>query len=68
MSAVGWASEFQEDFSTVGGIKHKNTSKGSEFRPLNFTVADFDQLSEQADELTKLGRQIMGGGELKNHK
>jgi hypothetical protein len=55
---VGWASESQEDFSEVSGVKHKNTSKGAEFRPRSYTKADFDQLSEKADELSKLVNRL----------
>ena len=55
---VGWASEYQEDFSTVDGVKHKNTYKGTEFRHLHYTRADFDDLSEQADELFKLVNRL----------
>jgi hypothetical protein len=57
---VGWASAEQEDFSSVTGIKFKNTNKGPEFKDLSYTVKDFDDLSTQADELTEIIRAIQG--------
>jgi len=57
---VGWASPADEDFSKVAGWKFKNTNKGVEFRGLDYTAADFDSLSEQADELATLINRLVG--------
>jgi hypothetical protein len=65
---VGWASESQEDFSTVAGIKTINTARGIEFRSLNWNEAEFDQLSEEADELTKLVNRLWGTAYMKIFK
>ncbi|MCM3903661.1 MAG: hypothetical protein ND866_18325 [Pyrinomonadaceae bacterium] len=57
---VGWASSQQEDFSSVSGWKFENTKKGSEFRPLKYSVAEFNELSAEADELTNAIGRIKG--------
>jgi hypothetical protein len=65
---VGWASEDQEDFTTVDGIEFKNTTKGPDFRPLTYTAAEFDKLSAQADELVKLVDRLWGAVQMKTLK
>ena len=57
---VGWAAPSDEDFSSVTGWKHKNTSQGAEFRPVDFTKADFDTHSVEADALTGIVNRMAG--------
>jgi hypothetical protein len=51
---IGYASPEQEDFSNVSSWKFKTTSRGTEFKPLEYTAADLSALAEQADELAKM--------------
>jgi len=55
---VGWATVENPDFSTVGGIKYVNTKAGTDFRTLEYTCADFDALSQRAEELTGIIRVV----------
>jgi hypothetical protein len=57
---VGWAPESQKDFSTVIGANDRNTARGIEIRSLSWNQADFDRLSEEADEMTKLVNRLWG--------
>jgi hypothetical protein len=53
---VGWAALADDDFSTTAGWKFKNTKKGVEFRPLEYTSANFESLATEADRLTEIIR------------
>ncbi len=57
---VGWFGEEESDQSTVHGWKFENTAKGAEFRPLQYAVTDFDDLSNQARLLANCVRRIAG--------
>ncbi len=55
---VGYAAAGQDDFSSAAGLKFSNSKKGTEFRPLKYTCADFDSFSQQADALVDLVNRI----------
>ncbi len=57
---VGWAAPADEDFSKVAGWKFANTNKGVEFRALEYTAADFDLRSVEAEELATLIDRLNG--------
>ncbi len=57
---VGWAAAEDNDFSSVSGMKFKNTTQGVEFRGLHYTSQDFDNHSSQADDLTKVIQRLDG--------
>ena len=57
---VGWASEEQEDFSTAAGLKFKATNAGTVSKSLEYSVAEFNALSETADEVRDLVNRMCG--------
>ena len=57
---IGWASPDQEDFAKASSWKFKNTKRGAEFQPREYSVAEFDELSEHADEIAAIIER-MGG-------
>ncbi len=62
---VGWASQEQTDFSDVHGYKHSRGKAGASVKSFEFTVSDFDALSEECDYIAKLinrlGCCVQGG-------
>ena len=46
---VGWPGVKQTEFSKVHGSKFKRGKKGIEFKPVSYTVMDFDSLSAECD-------------------
>jgi hypothetical protein len=53
MWIVGWAGTDKKITPTFGS-KHKNSSKGAEFRPQYFTNEDFDRHAEEAEALARI--------------
>ena len=56
----GWQTDAGEAVDPIPGGKFKNTNKGNEYRGLQFSVADFHQHADEADELSQILLRMLG--------
>lgn len=55
---VGWASPSDTDFTEVSGQKLNKGTFGSKVKSLEFTSADFDQISDECDSVSTLIQRL----------
>jgi hypothetical protein len=55
---IGWTDVDDPDFSRAQGIRFRKDKHGAGPDFLHYSVAEFDELSTEADELTELVRQL----------
>ena len=57
---IGWANEQDTEFSNAAGFKHHRNKDGATVKAFDFSAADFDKLTDEAETLSNLMSRISG--------